>query len=235
MNPEFLKFLASLNPKYDPQIHQLMTSPLVDSLSTLSGGAPPKFGRMSFENSQQAQGSYYPNQDSISIDPTLFAVADAKKLPISYANSNPNIMALLKQNKDINLDKPENVMMHEMGHRMLMGGGGKGYVPDTMQPAFESLYNAHKDDPTFSARNTNPQELGAWAFQHAVSILRDEPQKQSKQDVLDKINYAEQNYPGTSMMLSYLLQQPIYKNHPYNQIFGGAQGSQPVASSGGGR
>lgn len=226
-NDLYAALMKQQKKKPTPQevIDALMNSGLADTLSVLSGGGKPKFGMYTPAETKAVHQSMAKNfiptgNDSIAFHPDYTDAAWISKQPEQDRMSasvgdggvlSPGFMKLFDNPRAGDL---ENTFSHEMGHRAQT----KRTLPDYMTPAFESLYKSAKPG-TLPGEATSPSELQATAFASGIDYLRGMKNPNDKEKSLGDLAEMDKKVPGTSMMVSYLLQQPIYANHPAKAFF----------------
>jgi hypothetical protein len=229
MPPDFLGklrqlFMPSGSPSANRVIKETLTSPLADSLWSISGGGKPVTSRGYLQQfvSPGALGTYDENLDWVTVIPREFPQTNEADIR----------------------DRARGVLMHEAGHRvqarrnpMDVPGGNAPFKLPPQSPRVD--FGRSHDNPPERRRQTvenlarfnvdsyyqtDPAEGYAQAFESAWQVLSRSPELLKKG--YDRNAYAqylaeaEAQRPGVGQIVSDLLKnEPMFRNHPLQAFY----------------
>lgn len=229
MPPDFLGklrqlFVPSGSPSANRVTKEVLTSPLADSLWSISGGGKPIASRGYLQQfiSPGALGTYDENLDWVTVIPREFPQTNEADIR----------------------DRARGVLMHEAGHRvqarrnpMDVPGGNAPFKlpPKSPQVNFGRSHDNPPERQRQTAENlarfnvdsyyqTDPAEGYAQAFESAWQVLSRSPELlkrgYDRNAYAQYLAEAEAQRPGVGQIVSDLLKnEPMFRNHPLQAFY----------------
>ncbi len=201
-------------------LKRLTTSGLADSLATITGGDPPQYDvlRTSYDN---LLAHFIPQKDLIEISPA--GILGRSLHP--GAEHDPSAWTL----------------SHEMGHRLQLrdeprdknGWSRMDGSPESLRnPSYNKMSNGVfqqfidqvKNQPDsvqerFLKRGVSSNlELESEAFAAGIDFFRQyNPKQVTMEKIFENVDKREKQTPGATFGIQFLLEHPLYANHPVSK------------------